>query len=164
MGLFNFKKARKINSEYDFFKIDVGNIFQYPDIHFIKVEQNKLGQFINKYCMQLKDIELSMFDRLEIIYHETGSKTLVFSGKYNKLSNEAIDFINFCAEKYGPDVLNSGCSGKVTKQDLSAIMNGITFSRMWSDISIDNYNNTFELTLLGVPNSEGAVIPDFIKE
>lgn len=173
MGLFNLFSSKKEASksemtctlptnEYDFFKVDVYDIFKYPNIHLRAAEKNSEGDAINTYYLQLPTIELKMFDRLEIILHPTGEKALTFYGNYNKLSKDAIAFINYCAEKYGPDMFSSNGSGRVTSEEVRQILQGLTFSRMWQDININNYNRTFQLTLLSVPNKEGAILPEFI--
>ena len=173
MGLFNLfstkKDAPKSNtahirpaSEYDFFNIDVYDIFKYPEIKFRESGVNSVGGQINTYYLHLPSLELGMFDHLEIILHPTGEKALTFNGNYNKLSKEVINFINYCAEKYGPDMLSSNGSGLVTSEEISKISQGLTFSRMWKEININNYNRTFELALLDVPNRDGATLPEFI--
>lgn len=173
MGLFSLLSSKKAKSrqdckgtqpasEYDFFTIDVFDIFKYPDIRFRASEKNSAGGVINTYYLQLQTVELGMFDGLEIILHPTGEKALTFHGSYNKLSKEAINFINYCADKYGPDILNSNGSGTVTSEEISQILQGRTFSRMWKDINVNNYNRTFELSLRDVPNREGAITPEII--
>lgn len=173
MGLFNFFHKKKEasesetpciqpTSEYDFFKIDVYDIFKYNNIQFETAENNTADSPINTYYLSLPALELGMFDRIKVILHPTGEKAITFSGNYNKLSKDAITFINYCAEKYGPDMFSSNGSGMVTSEEINLILHGCTFSRMWQNIHIENYDRIFRLTLLDVPNKDGAIMPEFI--
>ncbi len=173
MGLFNFfsskrdatevenDKCKKIEHEYDFFETDVANIFKYDNINFTRAELNSVGYPVNIYEMNLDYLEMGIFNKVQVIVHPDGEKTVVFKSITNSITQEFIKFINFCASKYGPEMFKNTDS-HLTESEIQMIKSGLTFGRMWNEVSLGNYGGTFELTLFNVPTPEYAQTVKFV--
>ncbi|WP_418993822.1 hypothetical protein [Barnesiella intestinihominis] len=143
---------------YDFFTIDIQNIFKYLPL-FIKSELNEFGSPINRFHLELMEMEMDMFDKVEIILHPNNEKTITFIGFPGYLSEAAYNFINFCVKEFGKDLSGEGF---ITKDDMQRIFLGQYFSRMWKKVDISNLNQgQLSITLFDVPYSEDAIIPQF---
>lgn len=162
MGLFDFffksgtsQPAKVKRDIYDFFSVDVRDIFKYNPT-FQGAQINAAGSAINNFVLKLAPLELQMFSSLDIILHPDNEKTLVFRCQSPTLSKPCIEFVNFYANVYGPDLLGQG---KITDRDLA---NYRSFSRLYPNMMI-NYDEKggMELSLLSVPNSATAKFPEF---
>ena len=50
----------------------------------------------------------------------------------------------------------------LTESEIQMIKSGLTFGRMWNEVSLGNYGGTFELTLFNVPTPEYAQTVKFV--
>lgn len=144
-------KTMKENLE-DFFKIDLNHIMDYEP-SFSHTRTNAFGREVRYYHLILEELELGLFSELEILEVKEGEYNITFKGKYNLLTKELVDFLNFYTDKYGLDEM--GCGG-IEQSDYHYIDSHL-FSRMWKNLMIDNNsfnssNGNMEMCIMGIKN------------
>lgn len=145
MGIFNF--LSKKNELKDFFKIDIENIFKYNP-QFSHSEKTESGNEVQHYNLQLKELELGLFNEIEILKVGENEFNLVFKGKNNTITKDLKTLVNFCYKKYGVDSMGNGA---IVNSDLMDVKNNL-FNRIWSEVMISSYygDNNIGMTLFNI--------------
>lgn len=131
--------SNKVKEEVgDFFKIDIHRILQNPDV---KETEEK-----NRYELRLKEYELGIFYKVEIIKFDDNVANMHFTGVRgkDKATPELVELVNFYANKNGFDENGLG------KADLSEY----PLCRMWKDFLLMSIEHTFNLTICDIKMTE----------
>lgn len=161
MGILNFlfgKSKKKIPDVQnikeekleDFFNIDIRNIYQYNP-EYTHTETSVTGNKVEHYNLRLKELELGIFDELEVLKIKENEYNIIFKGINNILTKDFSNFLYFYTKKYGLDEMGYG---KIEETDYHHIQSHI-FSRLWKNLMIDNnqYNNSkgnLEMCIMGI--------------
>jgi hypothetical protein len=143
-------KKKQKDDACDFFHIDIYNIFKHnPD--FVEKSEDADGQVVEKYTLPLRTPELSVFIQVNVTRYANGRYDLHFLSKTNEVSQELIEFVNYCADVLGSDFMQKG---HFSDKDVRDIRLGV-FSRVWRrEIRIENIYFSLSLTLYGIPPQE----------
>lgn len=137
MGIFdifksdkNESKERRISSPFDLFSIDLNSI---PNDSFKITEEGETeeGVQFKKYRKTLNSKEQGLFDVLEVVDFENGSKNFIFSGQqfHGQDINHAKNLVNKLHGYYGVDDMDEG---KFNSNDQADLQDGFWTGRMWN--------------------------------
>lgn len=125
MGILDFFSKKSHLS--DFFTISLYNIFKYRPV-FVSNEVER-DVFFEKYELDLKQLEMSLFHKVEICKFMNGEYSLEFISRKKDISEDLKSFISFMINKVGLD--DTG-KGDITEDDIEDCKDGI-FIRVWSN-------------------------------
>ncbi|MDR1981405.1 MAG: hypothetical protein LBQ39_07290 [Tannerellaceae bacterium] len=137
----------------NFFHIDIYHIFKHePSL--IEKSVDGDGNPVEKYTLNLKEMELSTFCKVHIIRFEDDTYNLVFTGDINEIKDDLKEFVQYCAVQFGPDFMRKE---GITEGDYRDMMLGV-FSRIWyNHLCIENSHFTISLTLYHISNNRTNV-------
>ena len=149
MGLFSKKKK----SILDFISEDLNNI-DFDTFDFIGEEINTMGGKFKRYKKRLAKKEVLLFDILEVIVFETGSKNMFFKTGISGINKSIlVNFINDLVSTYGKDSSNEG---RVNEKEVDYFLKDEWWiGRTWDDsdptVSISIMRDKiFELSIVGI--------------
>lgn len=128
------------------FGIDFSDMSQYP-VQFKKKESDDKGGLDLIYTLKLDEPKFGIFDKVEITQYEPELCFARLQTTKNELTQEVIDFINFCARTYGKDIMGKGQFKSSERNDLRML------SRSWDRVRIDFWDKpTISLNKIKVAN------------
>jgi hypothetical protein len=140
------KKKRQKDDIDDFFHVNIRNIFKHEP-EFVEKYNDGNGKVVEKYMLGLQKPELSSFNQINILRYENGNYDLFFTGQTEVISEDMIDFVNYCADVLGDDFMRKKSFSEKDIRD----MNLGVFSRIWHDrVRIENIYYTLTLTLYNI--------------
>jgi hypothetical protein len=130
----------------DFFTVNIYDIFKYgPEP--VRKGKGANGHPVEIFELELPELELSAFFKVEIHQYENKKYDLVFISNTNEAGDRLKQFIDFSGKAFGPDFMQKG---SFNANDLRDAALGV-FSRIWyNKVRIENTSFTLTLTLYGI--------------
>lgn len=122
-------KAHPLNR---FFSIDFANLPINSQTPFRDEYSEYTGTTKRVYMLNLNGYDLGTFNRVEVIWHSDNEYNIKFISERPIITPALADFINYCAQLYGPDTNGASI---ITNEDIYNSQHYL-FSRMWNDVSI----------------------------
>lgn len=113
--------------------VDFSDMSKYPVV-FKKKEIDDKGGLSLIYSLKLEEPKFGIFDKMEIVQLEIDQCYARLTSSKTDLTQEVIDFTNFCAQTFGKDIMGKGTFKNSERNNLSM------FSRSWDKIRIDYWD------------------------
>jgi hypothetical protein len=140
------EKEKEEEDVADFFTVNIYDIFKYEPVS-IRKDKGANGRPAEIFELELPELELSVFFKVEIHLYENKCYDLVFISRTNEASDRLKQFIDFSGKVFGPDFMQKG---SFNANDLRDAALGV-FSRIWyNNVRIENTSFTLALTLYGI--------------
>ncbi|MDR1624393.1 MAG: hypothetical protein LBS04_05410 [Tannerellaceae bacterium] len=140
------EKEKEEEDIADFFIVDIYDIFKYNPKS-VRKGKGANGRPVEIFELELPELELSTFFKVEILHYENKRYDLVFASNTNKAGDCLKKFIDFSCKTFGPDFMQKG---SFNANDLRDAALGV-FSRIWyNKARIENTSFTLTLTLYGI--------------
>lgn len=144
--VFSPKKQKEKEDIADFFTVNIYDIFKY-DPKSVRKGRGSDGCPIEIFELELPELELSTFFKVEILQYENKQYDLVFISNIDEIRDDLRSFIDFSCKAFGLDFMKKGSIGA---NDLRDAALGV-FSRIWyNKVRIENTSFTIALTLYGI--------------
>ncbi|MDR3141529.1 MAG: hypothetical protein LBU37_07390 [Tannerellaceae bacterium] len=145
------KKEKKEEEDIaDFFTVNIYDIFKYNPESAGK-GKGANGHPAELFELELPELELSAFFKVEILRYENQRYDLVFASNTNEIGDRLKKFIDFSCKAFGPDFMRKG---SFNANDLRDVPLGV-FSRIWyGKARMENTSFTLTLTLYGITPGE----------
>jgi hypothetical protein len=129
-----------------FFTVDIYDIFKYNPKS-VRKGNGADGRPVEVFELELPELELSAFFKVEILQYENERYDLVFISNTNEVGDRLKKFIDFSCKTFGPDFMKKG---SFNANDLRDAALGV-FSRIWyNKARIENASFALILTLYGI--------------
>ncbi len=122
----------KVHPLNRFFSIDFANLPINSQTPFRDEYSEYTGRTKRIYMLNLNGYDLGTFNRVEVIWHSDNEYNITFISGRPIITPALADFINYCAQLYGPD---SNGASIITNEDIND-SHRYLFSRMWDDVCI----------------------------
>ncbi|MDR1203073.1 MAG: hypothetical protein LBL58_15785 [Tannerellaceae bacterium] len=140
------KKKKEEEDVADFFTVNIYDMFKYEPVS-VRKGKGANGHPVEIFELELPELELSAFFKVEIHQYENKRYDLVFISKTNEAGDRLKQFIDFSGKAFGPDFMQKG---NFNANDLRDTALGV-FSRIWyNKVRIENASFTLTLTLYGI--------------
>jgi hypothetical protein len=139
-------KKKEEEDVADFFTVNIYDIFKYEPKP-VRKGKGANGHPVEIFELELPELELSAFFKVEIHQYENKRYDLVFISHTNEAGDRLKQFIDFSGKVFGPDFMQKG---SFNDNDLRDAALGV-FSRIWyNKVRIENTSFTLTLTLYGL--------------